>query len=119
LLRIAKVKSFLTDEELARREPVTGNNDWPKYAEDFVTPAVEERIRASGAVSRQFLGKRGDVLIWHGRLMHRGMRPRIPDKERRSLITHYSGESHRPDMPDRRTDPATGGLYAYFDHPLH
>jgi hypothetical protein len=36
---------------------------------------------------------------------------------RRSLITHYTGVNHRPDMPERARD-AGGGVYALFDHEL-
>ena len=117
LMRLEKVKSYLTGEELARREPKSGNNEWPKYAERYVTPAVEAQIAATGLPMRQFLAKKGDVLIWHGRLMHQGSLPADPHAERRSLITHYSGVNHRPDMA-RRARSATGGEYALFDHPL-
>lgn len=117
LMRLEKVKSFLTGEELARREPRSGNNEWPKYAERYVTPAVEAQIAATGLPVRQFLAKKGDVLIWHGRLMHQGSLPTDPQAERRSLITHYSGVNHRPDMA-RRARTADGGEYALFDHPL-
>ena len=117
LMRLEKVKGLLTGEELARREPKSGNNEWPKYAERFVTPAVEAQIAATGLPVRQFLAKKGDVLIWHGRLMHQGSLPIDPAAERRSLITHYSGVNHRPDMV-RRARTETGGEYALFDHPL-
>jgi hypothetical protein len=38
--------------------------------------------------------------------------------ERRSLITHYSGVNHRPDMISRAGDE-NGQNYAVFDIPLH
>ena len=117
LMRLEKVKAHLTEEELARREPTTGNNDWPKYAERFVTPAIERQISKSGLKPRSCLGRKGDVLVWHGRLMHQGSPPRDPTAERRSLITHYSGINHRPDMLARMAVPS-GGEYAVFDHPL-
>jgi Phytanoyl-CoA dioxygenase (PhyH) len=117
LLRGQKVRAFLTDEELNRREASTGINQWPKYAERFTTPAIEAEIRATGSEIRPFLGRRGDVLIWHGRLVHRGAAPRSPGKERRSLITHYSGVNHRSDMMARERDQ-NGQLYAAFLDPL-
>ncbi len=113
LLRMDKVRSFLTKEELTPREPDTGNNQWPKYAERFVTPAVERQIQQSGLPIRQFIASKGDVLIWHGRLMHRGALPKVPGMPRRSLITHYSGINHRPDMDERAQD-ANGSTYAVF-----
>jgi ectoine hydroxylase-related dioxygenase (phytanoyl-CoA dioxygenase family) len=37
-----------------------------------------------------FLAKKGDVLIWHGRLLHRGSTPEDYSMTRMSLIGHYS-----------------------------
>jgi hypothetical protein len=117
LLRRDRVQTFLTDEELQRREPLTGHNSWEKYAERFVTPAVERQIAEAGLPRRQFLGRKGDVLIWHGRLMHCGSKPVVGGMPRRSLITHYSGVNHRSDMPRRAQEPG-GGIYALFDTPF-
>ena len=115
LLRREKVLAYLTDEELQRKEALTGHNNWEKYAERFVTPAVDREIADSGLPVTPFLGKKGDVLIWHGMLMHRGSVARVPRMPRKSLITHYSGVNHRKDMPYRSTH-AGGGSYALFDH---
>ena len=82
-----------------------------------ICAAIEAEIRDRGVAPRRFLGRKGDVLIWHGRLMHRGTQPVRTDLERRALIAHYSGISHRPDMPRRETDKS-GGVYAVFDHKL-
>ena len=115
VMRGESVRRFLTEEERGRLDG--GVNNWPKYAERFVTPAIEQEIARQGAASRTFLGVKGDVLIWHGRLMHRGSLPRMPGRERRSLIVHYSGIQHRPDMIDRAWDE-NGQPYAVFDVPL-
>lgn len=45
------------------------------------------------------LPNRGDVLVWHGRLLHRGSRAVVPGAYRPALIAHYSGIRHREDMP--------------------
>jgi hypothetical protein len=116
LLRGEKVRKFLTAEELASRAPETGANHWPKFAERFTTPAIDAEIAARGSEIVPFLGKRGDVLIWHGRLMHRGSMARRPGMERRALITHYSGADHRHDMVRARDQ--NGEYYAVFDAPL-
>ena len=115
LLRGEKVRGFLTDEERARIDPVTGINQWPKYAERFVTPAIEAEIAAQGVPTVPFLAEKGDVLVWHGRLMHRGSRARRP-MPRKSLITHYSGITHRPDILATARD-RNGQCYAAFDPP--
>jgi hypothetical protein len=124
LLRGEKVRSFLTEEELQRVEEASGRNEWPKYSERFVTPAIEAKIASSNIPITPFFAEKGDVLIWHSRLMHRGSKrqdgwitdeaggvhPKFP---RRSLITHYSGINHRPDMILREQDE-NGQSYAVF-----
>ena len=115
LLRGDKVRSFMTDEERAERDSL-GVNQWARITERFVLPAVEAEAVRRRTPIKQFLGKRGDVLIWHGRLMHRGRKPNVPLMERRSLITHYSGINHRPDMPERAEQD--GSVYAIFNYPL-
>ena len=115
LLRGEKVRSFMTDDERAERDSL-GVNQWARITERFVLPAVEAEAVRRRTPIKQFLGKRGDVLIWHGRLMHRGRTPNVPLMERRSLITHYSGVNHRPDMPKRAEQD--GSVYAIFNYPL-
>jgi phytanoyl-CoA dioxygenase PhyH len=78
--------------------------DWPKLSESFVVPAIEAEIERRGATVRQFVAKRGDVLIWHGRLLHRGSVPRKQGMMRSSLICHYTGITHRKDKPTRARD---------------
>lgn len=45
-----------------------------------------------------FLAKRGDVLIWHGRLVHRGTIPENKDKTRMSIIGHYCNNYAHKDV---------------------
>jgi hypothetical protein len=84
--------SMLKEEE--RSDPL-----WPKYSERFLTPMFEDILNRGGLEREQFIAKRGDVLIWHARLMHRGTVPNNPDLWRETAILHYSGIHHRPDMP--------------------
>ncbi len=123
LLRGEKVRSFLTDEERGRKAATTKLVEWPKYAERFLSPAIEAQIEASGLPVVPFYGRKGDVLVWHSRLMHRGSK-RVEEWDtadgkvyakypRKSLITHYSGINHRPDMFERRHDE-NGQSYAVF-----
>ena len=117
LLRQDKVLSCMTEDEEFAADPATGARLWPSTSERFVVPAIEAELARLGARVEPFLGKKGDVLIWHGRLMHRGSRPRSPDLLRKALITHYSGEHHRPDMRARARD-VNGMPYALFGRPL-
>lgn len=72
---------------------------WPTHSEQILSPVFGAEITDRGAEVVTYLPKRGDVLIWHGRLLHRGSRARVPGMERRALIAHYSGIHHREDMP--------------------
>ena len=87
----------------------TGPN-WPTHSERILTPLFERELAERDVTPTPFLGKRGDVLIWHGRLLHRGSIPVDPNRERRALIAHFSGIHHRPDMPPAVQHPA-GGWY--------
>jgi len=73
--------------------------NWPKYSEEILTPIFEQLIVDAELNIESFTAQKGDVLIWHSRLMHRGSTPNNPDLERRGCIAHYSGINHRPDMP--------------------
>lgn len=117
LLRQKKVLACMTKEEREVRDPVLGTSHWPKISERFVVPAIENELVRREAKIEEFIAKKGDVLIWHGRLMHRGSAPRRTDILRRSLIVHYSGVNHRPDMANRAKDE-NGMDYAVFNHPL-
>ena len=81
-----------------------GNNaiadpKWPVRSEEILTPLFEQLIEDADLQIEDFIAKKGDVLLWHSRLMHRGSTPNDPDIQRRSCIAHYSGITHRPDMP--------------------
>jgi hypothetical protein len=117
LLRGDKVRKYMTKEERSRTVGPPAINEWPKISERFVVPAIEAEIRDRGVTPQRFLAEKGDALIWHGRLLHRGAEPARRDLERRAVIAHYSGVNHRPDMMARRVD-ALGGTWVVFDMPL-
>ena len=62
---------------------------WAQIAEVFTTPAYEEKIKKEGAPTYQFLAREGDVLIWHGKLVHGGSTPAFRGIERPAIICHY------------------------------
>lgn len=115
LMRGERIRDLLTEEERRRREVTIDINQWPKYAERFVTPAVDAEIAAQGAEVVPFLGEKGHLLIWHSRPMHRGS-VGTPGVKRKSLITHYSGINHRPDIVGVERDE-NGRAYAAFEVP--
>src|SRR5262249_39436113 len=83
---------------------------WPWESERLLTPFFESEIKLGDAKVERFLGGKGDVLIWHSRLLHRGSLAERAGAERRSMIAHYSAVRCRPDMPRVRQHRG-GGLY--------
>jgi hypothetical protein len=100
-VRGSHVLPIITQDKTLSRLSANERNDplWPKYSERFLTPMFEDLLERGGLKTEKFTAKRGDVLVWHARLMHRGSSPNNPDLWRESAIIHYSGVSHRPDMP--------------------
>ena len=84
---------------------------WPTHSERILTPLFEKEIEQACTPRHRFLGSRGDVLIWHGKLLHRGSTPRDPTLDRRALIAHFSGNDHRPDMPAAVKHEAGGWFF--------
>lgn len=85
--------------------------DWPWRSEKILRPLVDAKAAAEGLETEKFIANRGDVLIWSSRLMHRGSKANAPGMIRKGLISHYSGITHRMDMPEPIRDP--GGSH-YF-----
>lgn len=110
LMKRQKVRLYLTPEE---RE----SEGWPTLAERFVNSVAEKEIERRRIAPDRFIAHKGDVLIWHGRLMHRGSYANVPGMQRKSLISHYSGLSHRIDMP-AHSRTKDGSLYFQLDRPL-
>src|SRR5262249_46721569 len=105
-LRREKVKSLMVPEA---RE--TGDHHWAVVAEYLVNKSAEQHISENGSEVGQFDGKEGDILIWHGKLMHRGSIPRDANLSRPSLICHYSNIRDRRDLGDEILRHGEGGYY--------
>jgi ectoine hydroxylase-related dioxygenase (phytanoyl-CoA dioxygenase family) len=71
---------------------------WPSKTRDWVSEIISREIENQDAQVERFLAKEGDVLIWHGRLAHRGSLPNVPGSPRHSMIAHYSAIEKRSDM---------------------
>lgn len=117
VLRGDRVRAYLTPRERTIAHRKTGMPWWPLLAERLTTPAIEDRIRRSSRPVRSFLARKGDLLIWHARLIHRGSKPRDTRRRRKAVIAHYSAVDHRPDMPTLLSDEH-GHKFARFDIPL-
>lgn len=104
-------------EEMRARGQDPNLPTWPSDSEGWVGAACEEEIRRQGVTKKAFYARRGDVLLWHASLVHRGSKPRNAELERRSLICHYSAIDARPDMPHLRR-MENGSFYFWFEHGL-
>ncbi len=91
VMRMEKVLEQLEPHQ--RTDP-----NWPFIAEKFIDPLYEAEIERRRAEIKSVDLKKGDVLIWHAWLVHRGSKPNDSELLRKSLICHYSGIKHRRDM---------------------
>lgn len=107
---------------------VTGFFDWgngsivyePDSTKDPIefSNYLELRVKDSGVQPEIFLPKRGDVLIWHGNLIHGGSEIKDQTLTRKSYVTHYTSQESYPPV-HRRADSkglAENGGFAY-DYP--
>ena len=72
------------------RVKVEGVPAWGRMSEAFIDPSVYAKIDRDGARIEKFTAKKGDVMLWYGRLMHRGSPPSRPGATRTGLIGHYA-----------------------------
>jgi hypothetical protein len=111
-LRQEKIFEWLKPEAA-----LTDKVEWMYAAEYFVNKAVEEEIRATGSRVAHFDAKKGDILIWHAKLMHRGSIPKNPALIRPALISHYASIRYRHNAPGiyRHGDGDGGYFWEYAD----
>jgi hypothetical protein len=117
-LRGDKVRQFLTPDEAAQEGRPTDTGHWAEISEAMVAAAIEEEIAKRDAKPTAFLGKKGDVLLWHACTMHRGAAPTAPGMKRPALIAHYSTTSRKDFAKTNIRTAEAGGLYHYLDIPL-
>jgi hypothetical protein len=91
-------------------DPDQRDHRWPKFSEIILSPLFENEIKERNVEVVTHLPKRGDLLVWHGRVLHRGSKANVPGMERRSAIAHYSGVNHRHEMPEA-VQHDDGGFY--------
>jgi len=91
-------------------EEVRETRSWPIHSERVLTPFFEAMIDANKLEKVEFTTEKGDVLIWHARLLHRGTIAKKPDAVRKAIISHYTALSAMSAYgPVERWD--TGGVY--------
>ena len=110
LLRRERVMLFLDAEARSWR-------DWHKLTEQFVDKAAEDEIAKRQAPIETFLGRKGDVLVWHAGLLHRGSPPAVPGRQRLAFIADYAGLNHWALGPKVGHHP-NGAMYFLTGEPL-
>jgi ectoine hydroxylase-related dioxygenase (phytanoyl-CoA dioxygenase family) len=81
----------LTRSQIQKEYPLEFiRGDWTITTQERVAEFYENEIEKRNEKVVSFLGKKGDVLIWHGWLIHRGSKPVNPNIFRPSLILHYT-----------------------------
>ncbi len=108
VIRQHKLFQFLTPEQKA--DPA-----WPATTQEWVADICLEEARKRKAEVQTYTPKKGDVLIWHSQLVHRGSPALKPGYPRKACIAHYSALSARSDMP-RRAQDENGKWFFVFDH---
>ncbi len=110
-ISMAKIQSLLKEQGFSDGESY--GPDWPWHSESIITSAVSGWLAVANQEPYLFLPNRGDVLLWHPRLMHGGSIPEDDRAVRKCVIAHYSGIHHRPDMPHAKMSPG-GGWYFHL-----
>lgn len=88
--------------DLIGRHVNLNDPQWPKHSEEILSPLFEAEIERRQACVVTHLPQRGDVLIWSGRLLHRGSVAKVSGAYRPAFIAHFSGIDHRSSMPAAR-----------------
>ena len=58
---------------------------------------LDAQMQNAGLKPECFYPKKGDVLVWHGNLPHRGMPVDDRALTRKSYVTHFTSQEHTPD----------------------
>lgn len=76
-----------------------GSHKWmeshPEEHDQFLQ-SLHDDAKTLGHVKGSFLGKKGDVLIWHADLAHGGSPITQPSLTRKSLVTHFTASADEP-----------------------
>jgi ectoine hydroxylase-related dioxygenase (phytanoyl-CoA dioxygenase family) len=93
-----------------RRAPFDGFHDYPatnlRTADARTSAAYRAYVEAEALVTEEhaFLARKGDVLFWHGMLVHGGQPIRDEGTTRRSYVVHFIPDG--ADVADRVTLPS-------------
>lgn len=97
-------------------------NDDPKKIDAFETYLQEQCSKLQKPLILD--AKKGDVLLWHGALVHGGSLTKQKERTRRSFVTHYSTQrAYKKDRRSYDSEPINvelnGGMYHAWQFPGH
>jgi len=75
---------------------------------------IAEQLAAVKGERKEFIGRQGDVFIWHGQLLHGGSTIIDTNKTRKTLVTHYWRA--RDVEPQRAQKVHDSGYYLQREH---
>ena len=72
---------------------VPGSQLWDLTIDEMSSNVfLNKKIYDEGHKVETFKGKRGDVIFWHGHLVHQGSMPKNNNLSRKALIGHYASQ---------------------------
>jgi len=110
-----KVMPYLKTEFRLGHSP---NYDWSIHSSMYVTPAYFFKMVEENLPIVRFLGRKGDVLLWHSRLIHRGSPAKITSLARPGVIGHYSPIRTTRWFGNDIRRHGRGGYYWHFPPPV-
>lgn len=87
-------------------EDAASHDGYDRYTE-FTSRQMAER----GLEVRRFACKRGDVLLWHGSLLHGGDDIERDDATRKSFVVHYTTRDHYRERVESYQAPEAGARF--------
>lgn len=93
---------------------ILASRDAASEAFERYTHHLENIITSQNLEASIFLPRRGDLLIWHGALIHGGTSMRNPALTRKSFVTHYTSAASHAYMQRFRI----GDGYGFFEPPV-
>ncbi len=92
---------------------ILASRDAPSEQGQAYTRHLQALLREQGWQPSIYLPRRGDVLIWHGALIHGGTTMRDPSLTRRSYVCHYTAAAAHRAVAQHRV----GGGFDFSEPP--
>jgi ectoine hydroxylase-related dioxygenase (phytanoyl-CoA dioxygenase family) len=81
---------------------------------DAARAYITKKLAETSAERKEFLGRAGDVFLWHGQLFHGGSAIKDHNRTRKTLVTHYWRAQDVE--PSRRAKVHATGYYELRQH---